>query len=229
MITNNYFQTYFWDFKSDRWENGPRLPDALSYIDFSTTHYDKYIFVVFTTKIYWLDVEAKSSWLTKDIVIEPKGFLRVVGFVGNFYGYPAILAIGGARPNEAAELWSTSGNILLLEDLSSADGISVHQLRDFGLGHFKKGKIQKVNDEVFIIQGYPTNRPGTAGKDILIWNYHEGRPELRGQYSEWRTEPNAIVVSGKYFRTCLEDNIRKLTFKKKTTHYLQVKSLYRCN
>ena len=167
--------------------------------------------MVFTTKIYWLDVEAKSSWLTKDIVIEPKGFLRVVGFVGNFYGYPAILAIGGARPNEAAELWSTSGNILLLEDLSSADGISVHQLRDFGLGHFKKGKIQKVNDEVFIIQGYPTNRPGTAGKDILIWNYHEGRPELRGQYSEWRTEPNAVVVSGKYFRSCLEDNIRKLT------------------
>ena len=150
--------------------------------------------------------------MTKPLDSRPKGINRPVGYVGNLYGYPAILAVGGRNYDDAEELWPTDADIFLLEDLTSADGISVHQTRDLGIGSFARGIVKRVNDEVFIVQGFPTNRPGTAGKDIFIWNYHEGKPELRGQYSEWRTAPGAVVLSGKYFRTCFENNIRK--FKK---------------
>ena len=182
------------------------MPEYLTFPDFSSAVYDKYIFVVDYEKLFWMNVEEKSSWLSKPFESRPYGYNRPAGYVGNFYGYPAILTAGGGHYGHSEEVWPTDGDIILLKDPSSPDGISIHQTNDFGIGTLRRGVIKRLNDEIVYAQGASSTRQGSNGKDIHIWDYQGTKFEHRGEYSEAREDVNGVVVSGKYFRTCFEDN-----------------------
>ena len=155
---------------------------------------------------FWLDVEAKSSWLSKPIHTREQGLNRPAGYVGNFYGYPAILAVGGKTYGTPEEVWPTDGDIFLLKDPTTVDGIEIHKTNDLGQGTFRRGVVKRVNDEIMLVDGSLSTRQGTSGKDILIWDYATAKLEVRGEASEARSNPNAVVVSGRHFKSCFENN-----------------------
>ena len=141
-----------------------------------------------------------------------------MAFSHNSFGSPMFLFLGGdTKIGSGSWTASGSGEYLFVDADNPADySQAVMRYSEYATSHGPT--MAAIGDNIVMVQVDDSSHPDSSGKDILIWDYSTGRPEIVGALGHVRKYSVAKIVSGRFFSECKPD--QKIKFEHESSDCL---------